>query len=69
MKLSGFFTKYSDEQSCKMFFKQQRETEGIVCKQCGSVCYYWIEQENRWRCKDCKRLMGLNPVQLWKIII
>src|SRR5665647_1852341 len=59
MKIDNFFTNYSDEQSCKLFFKQKREAAGIVCRQCSSLCYYWIEHENRWRCKNCKQPIGL----------
>jgi len=59
MKTDGFFINYSDEQSCKLFFKKKREVEGIVCSQCGSLCHYWIEQENRWQCKNCKQPIGL----------
>ena len=59
MKLNDFFLKLADEQSCKEFFKNQREAKGITCRQCGSLCHYWIEKENRWRCKDCKQPLGL----------
>jgi hypothetical protein len=59
MELNDFFNNFSDEQSCIIFFKQHREAKGIVCRQCGSVCHYWIEKETRWRCKDCKQPMGL----------
>lgn len=59
MELNYFLNKFADEQSCKAFFKQQREVKVIVCRQCGSVCHCWIERETRWRCKDCKQPMGL----------
>lgn len=59
MELNDFFNNFADEQSCRAFFKRQREAKGIVCRQCGSVCHYWIEKETRWRCKDCKQPMGL----------
>jgi len=59
MKITDFFTQYGDEQSCKKFFKEKRENGGICCKQCGSVNLNWIEQENRWRCKECRHAMGL----------
>jgi hypothetical protein len=58
MELNDFFNKFADEQSCRAFFKQQREVKGLVCRQCGSVCHYWIEKETRWRCKGCKQPMG-----------
>jgi len=59
MKIDNFFTNYSDEKSCKLFFKQKGEAAGIECRQCGSLCRYWIEKENRWRYKNCKQPMGL----------
>lgn len=59
MEVDEFFQKYADEQSCKLFFQQKREQQGIVCRQCGSLRHHWIEAENRWRCKDCKQPMGL----------
>src|ERR1039458_191859 len=59
MNMTEFFTKYGDEQSCKEFFKQKRESGGICCKQCGSINIRWIEKESRWRCFECKDSMGL----------
>lgn len=53
MNISAFFTAYPDEVSCKIFFKQKRESRGLVCSCCGSLCHYWIEKETRWRCKGC----------------
>jgi len=51
--MSEFFSKYDDEKSCRIFFKQKREKAGIECACCGSLCHYWIESEYRWRCKSC----------------
>lgn len=59
MKLSEFFQQYWDEQSCKAFFKKKKEEKGISCTRCTSVDLYWIEKENRWRCKQCKYAIGL----------
>lgn len=59
MIISDFFTKYTDEVSCKAYFKEQRAIEHINCKQCGSLHVYWQEKESRWRCKECKHAMGL----------
>lgn len=53
MKMSLFFSRYSDEAGCRNFFKEQKEHSGIVCKCCGSLNHYWIESESRWRCKGC----------------
>ncbi len=59
MNITEFFTNYSDEQSCKDFFRQKREAEHSFCKQCGSLHVYWMAKESRWRCKECKHAMGL----------
>lgn len=59
MKITNFFSQYADEQSCKSFFKQQRESTGMCCERCGSVILYWIERESRWRCMECKHAIGL----------
>lgn len=59
MTLVDFFTKYPDEASCKAFFKAQRSSEHLNCKQCASPIIYWQEKESRWRCKECKHAMGL----------
>jgi transposase-like protein len=59
MDTTTFFTKYSDEESCKEFFKQKREDQGLSCLSCGSIHLKWIANESRWRCKECKQPMGL----------
>ncbi len=54
MKLSEFFTKYNDEEACKIKWKQIREQEGIVCKKCGCQDHYWQQSIWQWECKSCK---------------
>jgi len=53
MDISEFFNLYSEESSCRGFFKERRERKGLVCGCCGSLCFYWIEKESRWKCKGC----------------
>ncbi len=59
MEISEFFSCYADEESSKAFFKQKRAVAHTFCNRCGSLLVYWIEQESRWRCKECKHSMGL----------
>lgn len=59
MTSSEFFANYADEESCKVYFKNQRQHEHSECKQCGSLHIYWQAKENRWRCKECRHAMGL----------
>ncbi len=44
MKIDNFFTFYSTEDSCKLYFKQQREAAGVICRKCGCAAHYWIER-------------------------
>jgi len=52
MKLIEFITKFPDETSCKSFFKQVREREGITCKKCGSKEHYWLQSKGMYQCKN-----------------
>jgi hypothetical protein len=54
MKVDKFFTAYATEHSCKLYFKQQREAAGIICRRCACQSHYWIEGLNRWQCKKCR---------------
>ena len=56
---SSFFTSYNDEVSCRIFFKQKKEEKGIECVRCGSNSHYWIEKEDRWKCKRCGKSTSL----------
>jgi transposase-like protein len=59
MKIDTFFITYSTESSCKLYFKQQREAAGIVCRNCSSTHHYWIESLSRWQCKKCRKSLSL----------
>lgn len=54
MKINEFFSRFSGEESCKLYFKEQRELKGIVCRKCAGTKHYWIASANRWECKFCK---------------
>jgi DNA-directed RNA polymerase subunit RPC12/RpoP len=60
MKLTEFITQFPDESSCKLFFKQKREQEGISCKRCGSKVHYWLQPKEMYQCKIT--LVGSEPV-------
>ena len=54
MKLIEFHKQYPDEQSCRVAFKEMREQEGIVCKNCGNTTHYWKKNREEWECKKCR---------------
>lgn len=59
MKIDNFFITYSTEASCKLYFKEQREASGIICRNCSSLDHYWIESLSRWQCKKCRKSLSL----------
>ena len=54
MNVEDFFSTYSTAVNCKLYFKQQREAAGIICRKCSCSSHYWIESLNRWQCKKCR---------------
>ncbi|MEN9523609.1 MAG: hypothetical protein RL065_1986, partial [Bacteroidota bacterium] len=59
MDSSEFFKKYSDEASCKAYFKELKERKGLKCKRCEGTAMNWIESESRWRCRSCNQSMSI----------
>jgi ISXO2-like transposase domain len=59
MKVDDFFTRYSTIEKCKLYFKEQRELAGIVCRNCNGKSHYWIESLSRWQCKGCRKSITL----------
>lgn len=42
-----------DELSCRMMFKEIRESRGIICRKCGPVSHLWNQKKWLWQCKKC----------------
>ena len=59
MKIDNFFSELATESACRLYFKSQRESKGIVCRKCGSTSHYWIDSLSRWQCKKCRKSVGL----------
>lgn len=53
MNLLNFINEFPDEKSCQEHFRQQREKEGIKCKQCGCTKHYWLKAKWQWQCSQC----------------
>jgi transposase-like protein len=54
MLLNELVERYSNEDQCKIAFKNLRLNEGVVCKQCGEREHYWISTREQFQCKQCK---------------
>ena len=59
MNIDNFFSEFSTESACKLYFKSQRESKGVICRKCGSTQHYWIENLSRWQCKGCRKSVSL----------
>lgn len=53
MLLSDFYNQYKDESSCRSKIKELRESEGILCKKCGSSTHTWKKDKQMWECRSC----------------
>jgi transposase-like protein len=59
MKIDSFFSTYTTEDSCRLYFKKQREAAGIKCSKCDNSTHYWIDSLSRWQCKKCRKSVTL----------
>lgn len=53
MNLLKFAKQFPDEKSCKLFVKNYREKEGVMCRKCGSKEHYWNTGVDAFDCKKC----------------
>jgi transposase-like protein len=59
MNIIEFASKFPDEASCKVFFKEYREKQGLQCRKCAGSTFHWLKTHDRWQCKDCMAQIGL----------
>ena len=53
MELVEFFIKFSDEDSCKSFYRDIRQKEGVICKKCKCEKHYWLQSLWQFKCSSC----------------
>ncbi len=54
MNLINFIEQFPDETSCKLKFKEMRDTVGVTCRHCGSKDHYWQQSIWMYECKKCR---------------
>jgi hypothetical protein len=42
MDIFSFAVEFTDENSCKLHFKEQRDKEGVICNRYGGSAHYWL---------------------------
>jgi len=53
MNIIKFAADFPDEISCKNHYKEFREREGVICKQCKGTHHYWLKAKYQWQCSSC----------------
>lgn len=69
MELNDFFNNFADEQSCRTFFKQQRESKGMYAGNAVQFVIIGLRRKPVGDAKIVSSLWVLNPVQSWRIQI
>jgi len=54
MQLLEFMRRFSDEQSCREYYREVRLKQGVVCKKCGCIKHYWLSKREVFECSNCK---------------
>jgi len=59
MNIFSFGVHFTDEKSCRLHFKEQRDKEGVVCKRCKGTEHYWLQNKWSYQCKSCNSRTSL----------
>ena len=59
MNIFSFGVHFTDEKSCRMHFKEQRDSQGVVCNRCQGTDHYWLQNKWSYECKSCRSRQSL----------
>ena len=59
MNIFSFGVHFTDETSCRLHFKEQRDKQGVVCKRCQGTDHYWLINKWSYQCKSCNSRTSL----------
>ena len=59
MNIFSFGVHFTDETSCRLHFKEQRDKQGVVCKRCQGTEHYWLINKWSYQCKSCNSRTSL----------
>lgn len=59
MNIFSFGAEFTDEKSCRLHFKEQRDKQGVVCKRCQGTDHYWLINKWSYQCKSCNSRTSL----------
>ena len=53
LSLVDLVDKFNCDDKCRDTLEQLRWPTGMACTRCGSMAVWDLENQNRWKCKDC----------------
>ncbi len=59
MDIFSFGVHFTDEVSCRLHFKAQRDREGVICNRCEGINHYWLQNKWSYECKSCHSRQSL----------
>jgi len=54
MDIFSFAVHFTDEESCRLHYKEQRDKEGVRCNRCGGSEHYWLKNKWAYQCRSCE---------------
>jgi transposase-like protein len=54
MDIFSFGVEFTDDESCKLHFKEQRDKQGVICNRCRGTAHYWLPSKWTYQCKSCE---------------
>lgn len=59
MDIFSFGVHFTDEKSCRLHFKEQRDQQGVVCHRCQGSDHYWLQNKWSYQCRSCNSRISL----------
>ena len=59
MDIFSFGTHFTDERSCRLHYKEQRDQLGVVCHRYQGRDHYWLKNKWSYQCTSCKARISL----------
>jgi hypothetical protein len=59
MNIFSFGVHFTDEDSCRLHFKSERDKIGVICNRCGGLEHYWLKNKWSYECKSCRSRQSL----------
>jgi hypothetical protein len=66
MDIFSFSLHFTDEESCILHYKGQRDKEGVICNKCGGNEHYWLKNKIAYQCKSCSARQTLRSGTIMK---